>query len=411
MLMTGCARMDGNMAQGNDEHAASGSKNADPWRMLPTGVEVYRERLARIHADLEERGLAGALIFDPENLFWLTGYQTIGYFTFHATYVGVGQPPVIIARVVNRDLALAHPTIADFVAIADTDDPVGVLAGFLAKAAGGRTVGVETRARHLSVAEFRQLEAAVPGRLVDWGGVIEAGRRVKSASEIASMRRAARAAEAGLEAAIEAVAPGRTENDLAAAMLGASIRAGGEYLGHPPLVVAGRTTALCFAMWRRREIRRGDVVLLESAGCVDRLHAMLSRPVVVGKPTGEQQEAADALQGVLEAAIGAIRPGLTAGEVDRRCRTVVEDKGLGRFFRHRSAYGIGIGFPPNWSEGHIYAIRPDDPLVLEPNMTFHVIPTLFKEEFGMCFSDSVRVTETGCELLTNFPRRLFTVEP
>ena len=223
------------------------------------------------------------------------------------------------------------------------------------------------------------------------------------------MRHAARAAEAGLKAAIDEIAPGKTENDIAAAMFEASIRAGSEYLGHAPLVVAGETTALCFAMWRRREIAEGDVVLLEAAGCVERMHAMLSHPVVVGAPSDEHIEAADALRGVLEAAIEAIRPGLTAGEVDRRCRSVVEQRGLGDFFRHRAAYGIGIGFPPNWSEGHIYAIRPDDPLVLRPNMTFHVIPTLFKPTFGMCFSDSVRVTEDGCELLTNFPRRLFSV--
>ena len=44
-------------------------------------------------------------------------------------------------------------------------------------------------------------------------------------------------------------------------------------------------------------------------------------------------------------------------------------------------------------------------------MTFHVIPTLFLDDFGMCFSDSVRVTEDGCELLTQFPRDLFVIEP
>ena len=103
--------------------------------------------------------------------------------------------------------------------------------------------------------------------------------------------------------------PGCTENDIAAAMFEANIRAGSEYLGHPPLVVSGPATSLCFAMWRRREVRRGDVVLLEGAGCVNRLHAMLSRPVVVGPPTHEQLEAADALKGVLEAAIRAMKPG------------------------------------------------------------------------------------------------------
>lgn len=376
--------------------------------ILPAPHAVYRDRLATVQADLRERGLAGALIFDPENLFWLTGYQTIGYFTFHATFIGAQSGPVIIGRVVNRDLALAHPTIAGFEAIVDTADPIDILTAFLKDAAAGATVGIETAGRYLSVADHARLIGAAPCSFAEWNGTIDALRPSKDPWEIDNMRHAARAAEAGLQAAIDEIAPGKTENDIAAAMYEASIRAGSEYLGHAPLVVAGETTALCFAMWRRRQIAKGDVVLLEAAGCVERMHAMLSRPVVVGKPSDEHIEAADALQGVLEAAIEAIRPGLTAGEVDRQCRSVVEARGLGDYFRHRAAYGIGIGFPPNWSEGHIYAVRPDDPLVLKPNMTFHVIPTLFKPTFGMCFSDSVRVTEEGCELLTNFPRRLFT---
>lgn len=377
--------------------------------MLPAPYGIYQDRLARMQADIRKRGLAGALIFDPENLFWLTGYQTIGYFTFHATYIGANSPPVIIGRVVNRDLALAYPTIESFEPIIDTADPVEVLTTFLNTNVHGSEVGLETSGRYLAVADHARLLSAATCTFVDWNGVIEELRPSKDDWEIDNMRHAARAAEAGLQAAIDEIAPGKTENDIAAAMFEASIRAGSEYLGHAPLVVAGETTALCFAMWRRRQIAKGDVVLLEAAGCVERMHAMLSRPVVVGEPSDEHIEAADALKGVLESAIEAIRPGLTAGEVDRQCRSVVEKRGLGDFFRHRAAYGIGIGFPPNWSEGHIYAIRPEDPLVLQPNMTFHVIPTLFKPTFGMCFSDSVRVTEDGCELLTEFPRRLFSV--
>ncbi len=392
------------------QHSSQPSQAKAPdYGLLPAPLSVYRERLAWLQGDLRQRGLKGALLFDPENLFWLTGYQTIGYFTFHATFIGVDTGPVIIARIVNRDLALAYETIAGFEAIVDTADPIEILTGFLQTAAGDGIIGLETGSRNLSVADHARLCSAAPCSFQDWNGVIESRRPAKDTWEIDCMQRAARAAEAGLQAAIDEVAPGKTENDIAAAMHDASIRAGSEYLGHAPLVVAGETTALCFAMWRRRQIAHGDVVLLEAAGCVDRMHAMLSRPVVVGKPTDEHVEAADALQGVLESAIEAIRPGLTAGDVDRQCRSVVEERGLGSFFRHRAAYGIGIGFPPNWSEGHIYAIRPGDPLVLRPNMTFHVIPTLFKKSFGMCFSDSVRVTEDGCELLTNFPRRLFSV--
>lgn len=377
--------------------------------LLPFEPALYDQRLEMVQAELDRRGLAGVLLFDPENTFWLTGYQTIGYFTFQTVYVPQTGRPVIISRMVNRTLALAHGVFEDFIAIGDTQDPVEVLAGYLARAVPpGQPIGAETGSWYLTVRDHRRLAGLLATDMQEWSGVFERHRMVKTEAEIDRMRRAARAAEAGLAAAINSVAPGKTENDVAAAMFAANIAAGSEYLGHPPLVVAGETTALCFAMWRRREIRQGDVVLLEAAGCVDRYHAMLSRPVIAGTPTQQHLEAAHALQEVLETAITSIRPGISAAEVDEACRAALARKGLEQYFRHRSAYGIGIGFPPNWSEGHIYSIRPDDPMILQPNMTFHVIPTLFLDSFGMCFSESVRVTETGCETLTNFERRLFT---
>lgn len=378
--------------------------------LLPFEKSVYENRLALIQDKLAERGLAGVLLFDPENTFWLTGYQTIGYFTFQTVFVPLKGLPVVISRTVNRTLALAHGVFEDFVAIGDTEDPVEVLAGYLGKAVTrAHPIGIETGAWYLTVRDFQRLSKQVLNAFEEWSGIFEPLRMVKTDAEIDRMRHAARAAEAGLAAAIEAVAPGRTENDVAAAMFAANIAAGSEYLGHPPLVVTGETTALCFAMWRRREIQEGDVVLLEAAGCVDRYHAMLSRPVIAGKPKPEHVEAANALQEVLETAIASIKPGIAAAEVDEACREALTRKGLEKYFRHRSAYGIGIGFPPNWSEGHIYSIRPGDPMILQPNMTFHVIPTLFLDSFGMCFSESVRVTATGCETLTNFERRLFAL--
>ena len=387
------------------------NKTTQKHHLLPFETSVYQKRLAILQTEISTRGLAGLMIFNPENIFWLTGYQTIGYFTFHSLFVSPDELPVVIGRVVNRDLAMAHETIGNFEAIVDTDDPIKILAQYLNnRMATGQVLGIETRSTHFSVSDYLHLSQSITSKLTACDGLIEPHRAIKSDAEIECMKHAARSAEAGLQAAIDMIAPGKTENDVAAAMHYASISAGSEYLGHPPLVVAGETTALCFAMWRRREIKSGDIVLLEAAGCVNRYHVMLSRPVVVGTPTPEQINAAAALQGVLETAIDSIKPGLTSGEIDHTCRQVVERIGLGKYFKHRSAYGIGIGFPPNWSEGHIYAIRPDDPLVIQPGMTFHVIPTLFLDSFGMCFSDSVRVTETGCELLTEFPRRFFTID-
>ena len=370
-------------------------------------VAEFETRLEYVQRDLVKRGLAGALIFDPENMYWLTGFQTIGYFTFQGMYIPADDLPIVITRVVNRDMALALPTIGGVVAVGDTQDHCNVLSGVLADL-GDVTIGLDTLSRHLNINDYRKLLAAGI-RFEDWDGVIQSQRVVKTPGQLERMRMAARAVEAGMDAALKTIAPGRTDNDVAAALYQGTIAAGSEYIGHPPMVVSGKRSALCFALWKRKKIEQGDVVLLEGAGCVDRYHAMMSRSAVVGPPTDEQKATADALIGILETAIETIRPGEQAGEIDRRCRSRVEKLGLGKYFKSRAAYGIGIGFPPNWAEGHIYAIRPDDPMILQENMTFHVIPTMFREDFGMAISDSVRVTSNGCEVLTKYPRDLVVV--
>ncbi len=378
---------------------------------LPFPEEEFARRLQLVQQELDKTDLAAALLFDPENIYWLTGYQTIGYFTFQALWVPATGLPVLVTRIVNRDLALALPTIGEVVPILDTEDHVEILAAFLARAVGPLTkIGLETDAWYLKLKDYRRLVSLAGVDFADWDGFIQRQRITKTAAQIDRMRQAARAAEAGIDAALKAIAPGKTDNDVAAALYRGSIEAGSEYFGHPPMVVAGPRSALCFALWRRKEIQRGDVVLLEGAGVIDRYHALMARSAVVGPPNDEHKATADALIGILETAVENIRPGLPAGEIDRLCRARIEKKGLEKYFKSRTAYGIGIGFPPNWAEGHIYAIRPDDPMIIQPNMTFHVIPTLFREDFGMAISDSVRVTEEGCEVLTQYPRDLVVVD-
>lgn len=386
------------------------AQTSDHWPdELAFEAAEFTGRLAIVQANLSEQGLRGALLFDPENMFWLTGFQTIGYFTFQCMFVPARGLPTVITRVVNRDMALALPTIGSVEAVLDTQDHVDVLCAFLNRSGSDR-VGLETSSRYLNVRDYRRLLDMSSVTFSDWDGVIERQRRVKAPAQIARMRQAARAVEAGMDAALKTIAPGRRDNDVAAALYQGSIAAGSEYIGHPPMVVSGKRSALCFALWKRKVIERGDVVLLEGAGCIDRYHVMMARSAVVGKPSDEQKATAEALTGILETAIETIKPGETAGAIDHRCRAGIEKLGLGKYFKSRVAYGIGIGFPPNWAEGHIYAIRPDDPMVIEENMTFHIIPTMFREDFGMAISDSVRVTATGCEVLTQYPRDLVIVD-
>src|SRR5262249_28879260 len=109
--------------------------------------------------------------------------------------------------------------------------------------------------RHLQVAE-----------LPDGSGIVEQVRKVKSRQEIAYIREAGRYCEASLRAAIEAVVPGATDNDVAAAAYHALYRAGSEFLGHEAQFVAGPAAGLGFECARRRPIRPDDVVYMEAGG-------------------------------------------------------------------------------------------------------------------------------------------------
>jgi Xaa-Pro dipeptidase len=112
----------------------------------------------------------------------------------------------------------------------------------------------------------------------------------------------------------------------------------------------------------------------------------------------------------LDAAIDAIKPGVTSGDVDRASRGVFERAGLADVFRKRTGYAMGIAFAPDWGEGHIFALKSGDERELRAGMVFHMPPALRRYGAGgVGFSETVLVTKSGCEVLTRGPRRLVHV--
>lgn len=373
---------------------------------LPFTEAEHERRIARARTAMVEAGVDAALLFDPENIFYLTGYQSIGYFTFQALLIPPEGKPVLISRVVNKFIAAITPTLGGFIEILDTADPVEVTLNAIADRTASGVLGLEMAAWYLTANVYEAIKARAGREIRDWSGVVEGHRIIKSAEELDRMRQAARACEAGMHAALEAVHVGATENDVAAEMHRASIAAGSEYLGHAPLAVAGERSAVCFAMWRRRVLEAGDCVLLENGACIDRYHALMARVAVLGEPSDEMKRVSDAILAGLNALLETVRAGMTCGEADAACRREIEKAGLGDRFVNRVAYGVGIGFPPNWSEGKTLSLRPDDPTPLQAGMTFHTVPSVFGGDFGMVISETFHVTETGCEVLTEFPRKL-----
>jgi Xaa-Pro aminopeptidase len=134
----------------------------------------------------------------------------------------------------------------------------------------------------------------------------------------------------------------------------------------------------------------------------------LTRTVSVGPPSAEARRLYDAVREAQQAAIDAVRPGVTASAVDLAARTVLEGRGLGDAFGHGTGHGLGLDIH---EEPRISRARPDLPVVsLEPGMVFTIEPGAYLPGFaGVRIEDDVLVTNTGCAVLTAVPRDLLAL--
>jgi len=322
----------------------------------PFTLDEYRRRLQSTRKLMRDRGLDLLLVTSPENIYYLSGYQTTGYYMSRALLVPADGEPQFVVRKLEMTNVQGLSWLKSGVTVEDVEDPLeGIIRAIHACNGHDARIGFEDRGFFLPPAILDGLRDRLPkARFVPGAGLVEACRLIKSPTEIEYIRRAAGAAVAGLRAGLAEIRPGRTENHVAGAIYAAMLRAGSEYPSSPPYVVAGLRSALAHATFSGHRIRSGESVFLEIGGCYRRYGGAIMRTVAVGKPAEGLRRAAGTVVKALDAIIAAIRPGATSGSVDRAGRDVVTDAGLGKHWLHRTGYSIGVGFPPGWGEGHIF---------------------------------------------------------
>ena len=130
--------------------------------------------------------------------------------------------------------------------------------------------------------------------------------------------------------------------------------------------------------------------------------------VVGQKPTGKLELHLNTVSEATENLIANLRGGMVADKAHKAVRDVFNKNGIPDKLGHRVAYGLGVSYPPDTGEGHFSKIREGDQHILEPGMVFHLVPGIV--EFGKWSignTDTVLITEEGCEVITNFPRDIY----
>ena len=383
----------------------------------PFSTSEYRDRLRETQRRMEARGLDVLLVTDPANMFYLSGYDAYSFYVPQILVVTPEQDqPVWVGR--EQDYTCAAKTTwldSDNIVVysdeyVDTDKhPMSFVAGVLSELGkANTTVGVEMNAYYFSAHAYHELSGALSdATLTDATKFVNHVRMVKSDEEVECHRRAAEISTRAMQRGIDTIEPGTKECDAAAAVYKALLEGteetGGDYPAIVPLMPSGEGTGSPHLTWTNETYEEGEPVILELAGVVNRYHSPLTRTMFLGEPPDQVRTASQIVIDGLEAALGAVAPGVTCEEVEQAWRdeiagTMVEKES-------RIGYSTGIGYPPSWVE-QTASIRPGDTTELQPNMVFHMIPGVWFDDYGIEISESFLVTEDGAEVLADFPREL-----
>ncbi|MFF7093201.1 aminopeptidase P family protein [Streptomyces rubradiris] len=368
----------------------------------PFTAADYRARMDRAVRSAADAGLAGLLVAPGPDLVWLTGYTPTAI-TERLTVLVLapGRDPVLVVPTLEAPDAEQAPgapalTLRDWT---DGTDPYTVTAGLLDDR-GRFGISDNTWAMHLL-----GLQRTLPG--TSYAALTDALpmlRAVKDKAELDLLAAAGAAADQAFEEIRKLPFAGRRESDVGRDLAALLRRFGHEQVDFT-IVGSGPNGANPHHEVGDREIRPGDMVVLDFGGLKDGYGSDTTRTVHVGEPTEEERRVHDVVRAAQEAGCQAVRPGAACQDVDRAARAVIADAGYGAYFIHRTGHGIGVTThePPYMIEGE------EQPLV--PGMCFSVEPGIYLPgRFGVRIEDIVTVTEDGGRRLNNTTREMVTVD-
>jgi Xaa-Pro dipeptidase len=368
------------------------------------GEQEHRDRLARARQLLRERGIDYCISVAPESLYYYGGYDSwVSVNSPQALiFAANGGEPTIVLR--DTDLALAYESswVKDVRSYRLMFDDIPGLIAAVAREKGlrGGKVAVETQSYALPYSLGAAIARAIaPAEIVDATTLLGLPRLIKSETELAYLRQAARYAQAGLDAARKTLKPGITEIALAAAVEGAMRSAGSDYWSIPTELASGNRTAAGHATPRERIIQRGELVHLEFAGVAQRYHATAIHTLGTGEPNRRDREIYELGRASLAEGIKAIRAGVKVSDVEEASLEPIRAAGLEHAAVMRFGYGIGVAYPPIWLEP-LQISRGSDQ-ILQPGMVFvlHAYIQLVEEQRGMIQGGTYALTDHGVEML------------
>lgn len=372
-------------------------------------LDEFQRRYDLIQGKMKEQGLDALLVRSPENVTYLCGYETPGYYKYHCVVVTPDRDPIFVIRSYEVLNFPEFSWITKAVLVEEDDFPPSLTAGVLLELGlNGKRIGVEKQGFYYTVEEHETLKHDLPdAEIVDASNILWDARVVKSPAEIEMMRKSSAILDKVLRAGFDAAKPGVSADAVNAVVNKTIFENGGEYMGLPPFVLAGERSCLPHQTGGANVLKQDDVMFYEISVSQRRYCCARMYTIFLGNPNSEMTDCANVLIDAVGEAMTFIRPGKTSHECDDHVRKFVTKNGFGENYRNRLGYSIGLNYPPDWGEGEILSLRQGEKRALKPGMTFHMPPTNMNyRKYGIGYSESIIVTEDGCEKFSEVPLEL-----
>jgi D-alanyl-D-alanine dipeptidase len=366
---------------------------------------VYARRLAAAAAAAGDAGLSGLVITPGYDLCYLIGSRAQTFERLTALVLpAAGEPAIVIPRLELASIKESAVTelglaVQDWV---DGDDPYQLVAAALGGApAGSLLTAVTDSMPALHLLPLADILGALPVLATD---VLRELRMLKDSAEIDALRKAGAAIDR-VHARVPAfLIPGRTEAEVAADIAEAIVAEGHSDVAFV-IVGSGPHGADPHHVCSARELQVGDIVVVDIGGAYEPgYHSDSTRTYSMGDPNPEVLQQYSVLQRAQRTAVDAVRPGVTAEQVDAAARNVLAEAGLGEYFVHRTGHGIGLSV-----HEEPYIVAGND-VPLAAGMAFSVEPGIYLPgRWGARIEDIVIVTEDGVMSVNNRPHELIVV--
>ncbi|MFI0942185.1 M24 family metallopeptidase [Streptomyces sp. NPDC021020] len=351
------------------------------------------ERLTLARKAAGDAGLDALLVSPGADLRYLTGYQALPLERLTCLVVPAEADPFLVVPALERPAATASPAGGlglDITGFAETDDAYAMIARRLP--AGVRRFAVDN---HMWAEKLLAFQAALPDAQACLAGdVLTELRMRKSPAEVAALRRAGAAIDRVHRRVGEWLRPGRTEREVARDIADAIIEAGHATVDFV-IVGSGPNSASPHHEVSDRVIRTGDPVVVDIGGTTAEGYCSDStRTYAVGEPPAGFRELYAVLLRAQTTQTEAVRPGITAEQLDAVGRDIIAAAGYGEHFIHRTGHGIGM---ESHEEPYIVA---GSSRALAPGMAFSIEPGIYlPDTYGARIEDIAVCTGEGGERL------------